>query len=248
MPGLFRGHGRESEQKIQDMDAEFQTKPAVPHWQEYNTILLDMDGTVLDLAFDNYFWRELVPSVYAGQRDITEDAARQHIHDLYASREGTLEWYCLEFWTEQLQLDLLELKHSARDRIRFLPGAEEFLHAVKEGNKRLVLVTNAHQHALELKKTVTGLDKWFDEFVCSHDFGVPKESQKFWRQLEEYLGFEREHTLFVDDSIPVLNAAVEFGIGAVVAIRKPMTDMPPRDMEDHHAIDGVGDWNKQVFS
>ena len=228
--------------KLQDMDAEFQNRPRTPHWEEYDTILLDMDGTVLDLAFDNYFWRELVPGAYAEKQNITEDDARNAIFDLYAGREGTLEWYCLEFWTEQLELDLLELKHSARDRIRFLPGAEDFLHAVKEGDKRLVLVTNAHQHALDLKKSVVGLDRWFDEFVCSHDFGVPKEHQEFWQQLEEYLGFEREHTMFVDDSIPVLNAAVEFGIGAVVAIRSPDTGMPAKDTENHHTIDGVGYW------
>lgn len=226
------------------MDSEFQTTQPTPHWEDYNTLLLDMDGTVLDLAFDNYFWRELVPGVYADREDISEDQAREKIFDLYAGREGTLEWYCLEFWADQLELDLVELKHSAKDRIRFLPGATDFLDAVKQGDKRLVLVTNAHQHALDLKKQVTGLDHWFDEFVCSHDFGVPKEHQSFWQQLEKHLGFEREHTMFIDDSIPVLNAAVEFGIGGVVAIRKPDTGLPPKDTEGHHTIDGVGFWGQ----
>lgn len=215
-----------------------------PHWEDYDLILLDMDGTVLDLAFDNYFWRELVPGVYAERENITEDQARQVIYDLYASRVGTLEWYCLEFWTRELELDLLELKHSAKDLIRFLPGATDFLDAAKQGNKRLVLCTNAHQHTLDVKNQVTGLDRWFDEFVCSHDFGVPKETQEFWRALEEYLGFEREHTMFIDDSIPVLNAAVEFGIGGVVAIRKPVSGMPANDTEGHHSIDGVGFWER----
>ena len=224
------------------MSHEFQDPPCPIDWAHYNTILLDMDGTVLDLAFDNYFWRELVPGVYAAQQDITEDAARNHIYELYSGREGTLEWYCLEFWTEQLGLDLLALKASSRDRIRFLPGATDFLDAVKAGNKRLVLVTNAHQHALELKKTVTGLDKWFDEFVCSHDFGVPKEHPDFWHKLQAKLGFDSATTLFVDDSIPVLDAAIEYGLGAVVAIRRPDTGMPPKDTAGHHFIDGVGYW------
>lgn len=30
-------------------------------WQEVDTVLLDMDGTLTDLAFDNYFWQTLVP-------------------------------------------------------------------------------------------------------------------------------------------------------------------------------------------
>jgi len=224
------------------MDTEFQNVGPAPHWEDYNTILLDMDGTVLDLAFDNYFWRELVPGVYAEREDISEEQAREKIFDLYAGREGTLEWYCLEFWADQLALDLVELKHSAKDKIRFLPGAIDFLDAVKQGQQRLVLVTNAHQHALDLKKRVLGLDNWFDEFVCSHDFGVPKEQQAFWHKLEGHLGFAREQTMFVDDSIPVLNAAVEFGIGGVVAIRKPDTGLPPKDTEGHYTIDGVGSW------
>ena len=34
-------------------------------WPEIHTVLLDMDGTLLDLRFDNHFWRELVPERYA---------------------------------------------------------------------------------------------------------------------------------------------------------------------------------------
>ncbi|MDH3916294.1 MAG: haloacid dehalogenase, partial [Chromatiales bacterium] len=33
-------------------------------WSTVDTVLLDMDGTLLDLRFDNYFWQELVPSRY----------------------------------------------------------------------------------------------------------------------------------------------------------------------------------------
>ena len=34
-------------------------------WNAINTVLLDMDGTILDLHFDNYFWKEYVPQKYA---------------------------------------------------------------------------------------------------------------------------------------------------------------------------------------
>ena len=90
------------------------------------------------------------------------------------------------------------------------------------------------------KSVLFRLERWFDRFVSSHDFGVPKERQEFWHQLEEHLGFERDETLFVDDSIPVLNAARQFGLGGVLAIRSPMLGEPPKDTEDHHAVDSIG--------
>ena len=34
---------------------------AIIDWTRIDTILLDMDGTLLDLGFDNFFWREHVP-------------------------------------------------------------------------------------------------------------------------------------------------------------------------------------------
>lgn len=39
-------------------------------WQAVDTVLLDMDGTLLDLAFDNYFWQKLVPETYGEQQDL----------------------------------------------------------------------------------------------------------------------------------------------------------------------------------
>src|SRR3546814_2406990 len=64
------------------------------NWQTADWVLLDMDGTVLDLAFDNYFWRELVPQRYALKHGLSLDAARAELAPRFSavrSEEHTSE-------------------------------------------------------------------------------------------------------------------------------------------------------------
>lgn len=212
---------------------------ALCDWRRYDTILIDMDGTVLDLAFDNYFWRELVPRCVARSRRWHHERAREDVLARYTGVQGRLEWYCLDFWSTELGLDLKVLKAASSHRIRFLPGAREFLLAVSASGKRLVLVTNAHRDALDLKKAVAGLGRYFDRFVTSHAFGFAKEQDEFWRHLQADLGFDPTTTLLVDDSLPVLDAAARFGVGGVVAITRPDTRLPARDPGRYPGVPGV---------
>jgi putative hydrolase of the HAD superfamily len=200
-----------------------------------------MDGTLLDLAFDNWFWREAVPRCLARQRSGPAREVHEQLMDQYARKRGSLEWYCLDYWTAELGLDLRSLKHAASHRIRFLPGARAFLHAARASGKRLVLVTNAHADALDIKKGVAGLDEFFEVCVSSHEFGLPKEASGFWSMLQARLGFDPMRTMFVDDSEPVLDAAAAFGIDAVIAVTRPDTRRPPRADTRHRSVEAVGE-------
>ena len=208
-------------------------------WSGFDTLLLDMDGTVLDLSFDNYFWRELVPRCLARARGEPHAAVREELFALYAGKQGTLDWYCLDYWTRTLGLDLTALKHASSQRIRFLPGAREFLQAAAGSGKRLVLVTNAHGVTLDIKRGVAGLDRYFQACISSHDYGHAKEHSAFWPLLRATLDFDPARTLFVDDSQPVLETAVAFGIRHVIAVRRPDTRQPATETDAHDAVDGL---------
>jgi len=210
-------------------------------WRKFDTILLDMDGTILDLAYDNYFWRELVPRCLARERNahVTEVTTELFAH--FARKQGSLDWYCLDYWSSALALDLRALKSASSHRVRYLPGAADFLGRLKSTGKRVALVTNAHAHTLEIKKGVAGLGRYIETFVSSHEFGAPKESGTFWAGARERLDFDPATTLFIDDSLPVLDAAANAGIAGVLAVTRPDTRQPVRPVDRYAAIEALAD-------
>mgnify|MGYP001816981247 FL=1 len=60
--------------------------------RECETLMLDMDGTILDLAFDNYVWTDLVPRRSATANNMTFEAARKELFARYRAIQGDLEW------------------------------------------------------------------------------------------------------------------------------------------------------------
>ncbi len=209
--------------------------------QQAETLLLDMDGTLLDLAFDNYVWKQLVPEHYANKNDIALSAARDHLFEQYRAVQGDLEWYCLDHWSERLDIDVVQLHHDVDHRIGYLPGATDFLGAVQQQQCRVLLVTNSHPDTLALKDQATGLGQYFDGMFSSHSYGHAKESQSFWHALREDVEFDVETTLFVDDSQPVLQSAGNYGVKMLVTVTRPDTTLPVRDDSEFAGVESVAD-------
>ncbi|KHF24350.1 GMP/IMP nucleotidase [Solemya velum gill symbiont] len=216
----------------------------IPDWQQIDTIFLDMDGTLLDLYFDNHFWLEHLPMRFAEEASIDIEAARAHLSELYQSRQGTLDWYCIDYWGDKLGLDILTLKEEVDHLIRMHPHVEEFLHKLRASGKTVALVTNAHPGTLAFKLERIPMADYFTHLVSSHEFGHPKESQQFWESLQKHLPFERERTLFIDDSEAVLRSAREYGIGHLVAISQPDSQLPGQALEDFISISNFSELHK----
>lgn len=203
--------------------------------------MLDMDGTVLDLAFDNYMWLEHVPEKYAQEHSLDPGEARERLYQKYRAMLGSLQWYCLDHWSEHLGIDIVGLHREQNHRIRYLPGAEDFLEAVRERDVRLLLVTNSHTDTLGIKDEVTGITARFDAVYSSHHFGHPKEAQDFWRALARAEDFDPAATLFVDDTVRVLDSAATFGIEMLVEITYPDTSTAARESATHDSVRALGD-------
>ncbi|MGR9100721.1 MAG: GMP/IMP nucleotidase [Gammaproteobacteria bacterium] len=206
-------------------------------WENIETVMLDMDGTLLDLNFDNHFWQEFVPSRFALLNDMSLEESKGKLKPLFKSMEGKLEWYCLDYWSRVLALDIAGLKEEISGLISVLPHVTEFLEAMKNSNHRVLLVTNAHARSLGIKMEKTCLHRFFDGVISSHELGYPKEHPEFWKRLQGIEPFRKESTLLVDDSLAVLIAARDFGIRHLVTVSKPDSRQVARKISDFPAIE-----------
>ena len=206
-------------------------------WKKIDTVLLDMDGTLLDLKFDNHFWKEFVPLKYAEQKGISTVTAKQQLEPQFKSMEGKLEWYCLDYWSQVLQLDIAGLKAEISGLISVLPHVTEFLEKLHKSPQKVLLVTNAHRDSLELKMEKTCLQPFFDGIISSHDLGLSKEYVGFWDLLQQRQPFVKQTTLLIDDSQAVLNSAKLYGIAHLISVSKPDSNQPKKEVTGYPAIE-----------
>ena len=190
-------------------------------------VLLDMDGTLLDRYFDDYFWEHLVPEKYADKHRISFGKAREELLGKYKSHEETLNWTDIDFWSHELGLDILALKEQIRHLIEVHPHVEEFLSVMRSRGKKVFIATNAHDKVLAMKLRKTEIGRHLDGAITSAEMGFPKEKQEFWKRAEKKLGFHREHTLFVDDTPAVLRTAQQYGIRYIVYKARANSKVPP---------------------
>ena len=175
-------------------------------WKK-KTILLDMDGVLIDLAFANFFWQEFLPSQYALQRMIPVQAAARELEQHFMRVHGTLDWYSTDYWHKLLDLDIIALKNSLANRIQLRPGAIDFLNCLKAVKKRCILVSNAHPDSIAIKLGKTGIAHYFDVICSSHQLGLAKENPGFWQQFCSHFGVDPDQCAFIDDNEAVLNNA-----------------------------------------
>lgn len=201
-------------------------RPDIP-LEEIDYILLDLDGTLLDKYFDDYFWGHLVPEKYAEKHDISFGKAKDLLYETYRSHEGTLKWTDLDFWSQEFDLDIPALKEQLRHLIDVHPHVIDFLDAMSAQGKQVHLLTNAHYKSVNLKFQKTGIGSHFHSVITSNEIGAPKEDLEFWRRAEARIGFDKARSLFVDDTVDVLHVARQYGIRYVLLKGRSSSRMEP---------------------
>lgn len=188
------------------------------NWNDIDTVLLDMDGTLLDRHFDDHFWLEHVPRIYAAKHRLPLDASKDALYALFRSQEMTLNWTDLDYWSDRLGLDIPRLKRDVDHLIAVHPFVIEFLLFLRQNGKAVHLVTNAHGKTLDLKMHKTRIGPYFHRIVSAHDLGLPKEDVRFWSALQRQVPYDPQRTMLGEDSETNLETARQAGIRELIYI------------------------------
>ncbi len=195
-------------------------------WDGIDCVFLDMDGTLLDKFYDDYFWEHFVPEVYAAKNQVDIADARKVLLATYRSVENTLQWTDLDYWSNHLQLDIVALKREISHLVNIHPHIIEYFEYMGQIGKKLYLITNAHPKTLEVKMEQVNLETWFERLICAKEVGAAKEQPEFWPKLQQLLPYDKERTLFADDTEKVLHSANEYGFQHLIHIAKPNSKLP----------------------
>ena len=201
--------------------------PYVPDWDEIDDVLLDMDGTLLDRNFDNFFFEEELPRRYALLHGLTFEESQDRLLAMYRSVEGELAWTDLHYWTNRVGIDVVAMHKELDHMINFLAGADDFLRELRVKGKRITVLTNAHQAGVSVKAAKTGLDRYVDRIVNAFEVGYLKMRPEYWPTCHRLLGFDPKRSLYVDDDESCLEAAQRFGIRDIVHSAKSSSILPP---------------------
>lgn len=207
-------------------------------WCAIDTVLLDMDGTLLDLNFDNVLWNEHIPLRYAEHHGMSCEAAREHLFAQFSTHRNTLRFYCLDHWSEVTGMDVVAMHRELTHLIRYRPHARAFLERMMSSGRHVRLVTNSHRDGIDIKNEFTGLTELTHLTISSHDYDAPKESQEFWQRFAREHPFDKARALFIDDNVNVLDAARTYGIAQLCIVSQPDSARPPRVGFDYLAFNG----------
>lgn len=215
--------------------------------KDIDLVLLDMDGTLLDLHYDSHFWLEYVPQQYALKKGQSVEEATFYLQSQYKKVFGTLSWYSYDYWAEALGLDIHQLQHENKHKIQWREDTLWFLKKLKDINKKIVILTNAHPSGIAVKDKQTQLLSYVDATISSHGIGHAKESEFFWAAVKKELNTDLSRTLFIDDSEKILMTAKSAGVEFLIGVNKPDSQKPAQSMQDFLSINRFSELFKFAF-
>ena len=187
-------------------------------------VSLDLDGTIVNRDYVDYFWLELVPTLYSERHGLNLEDAKREVQRQYDEiGPKDLRWYNPEYWFQRFGLDSGMLSWALEEAGRFVKpyrDALEFIEAVK-GEVQLVLSTSASCEFIKLVfARVPELEQAFAHvFSSTSDFSLPGKPPEFYKAILKQLGAEPSEIIHAGD-----DEEADYRIPASLGIRAFLVD------------------------
>ena len=177
-------------------------------------MIFDCDGTLLDTLGA---WDDAERDLFAQAGPLTQeqedeihsapiDRAAALLHERYGVGESAravlshLDGHLLPYY---------------RDEARALPGAAEFVRAVREAGVPCVVLSSSPRRYLEAGLSHVGLLECFDALVTTDEAGCSKQDFGIYERALSLLGSPREATWAIDDAPYAIEVMHRFGLRTV---------------------------------
>jgi len=147
-------------------------------------VSFDLDGTIVERKYTDYFWLEVIPKAYAEEKGIELNKAKRIVYLKYDEiGENDLRWYLPDFWLKYLNIrkNLNKLLYEAFRESRPYPYVKPLLSVLRKKKFKLILCTNASRDfAIEVLEYLS-LKNFFDKiYSCVSDYGLIRKTRSFY--------------------------------------------------------------------
>jgi len=173
--------------------------------RQIKVVSFDLDGTLVEDAFDDAIWFEEIPQRYAAKHALPLPQATERVLAEYRALRGHPRWTDMAFWFDRFALgDWRDAVAARQHLIRLYPETAEVLQALAP-RYRLVIITQAERKFREIKLRTLRLGERalgaaFEAVFATPDhFGRLAKDEEVYREVLRRLGVAPHEMLHIGD-------------------------------------------------
>jgi len=162
-------------------------------------ISFDVDGTLVDLEYNDLIWFKEIPELVARKKKISFEKSLKFVHEEYAKLgEHNLNWYDINYWISYFGIEISPDKifEKYEPQVKIYPEVIPLLEELKK--KYILIVITAMPREFLIPK-MKNLEKYFKfSFSALSDFKELKNSE-IYSKISKVLKVPPEQILHIGD-------------------------------------------------
>ncbi len=162
-------------------------------------ISFDVDGTLVDLEYNDLIWFKEIPELVAKKKKISFEKSLKYVHEEYAKLgEHNLNWYDINYWISYFGIEISPDKifEKYEPQVKIYPEVISLLEELKKKYTLIVITAMPREFLIPKMKN---LEKYFKfSFSALSDFKELKNSE-IYSKISKALKVPPKQILHIGD-------------------------------------------------